>query len=197
MLINGNELLNVPVMSLQTGKELAHTELPIIDPDNLKIVGYQVNGPSLDHTPSYLRTADIREIGNLGIIVDSSDEFITPDDIIVEKDTYELAYELEGKQVIDKKKNKIGRVIGYTLEFESFIIQQLIVKRPFLKSFTNDELLINRSQIVEVNDELIIIKASVEPTENKTAKLQTSYANPFRNAAPQPDAITTTDTPRR
>lgn len=190
MLLSGSQLIDIPVMSLQTGKELARTSAAIINPHNLMAIAYLVEGQHLDHNPSYLRTADIREIGNLGIIVDSSDEFVEPEDIITEKSVYELAFELSGKQVIDDHQAKVGKVIEYVVDIDSFVIQQLIVKKPLLKSFNDDELLIHRSQIVEVTDTTIVIKSGKVEGKAQTTPSR-HYVNPFRQTAPQPE---TTDT---
>lgn len=187
MLLTGSQLLDTPVMSLQTGKELARITIAIINPHDLSVVAYRVEGNHLDHDPSYLRVADIREMGSLGMIVDSSDEFVIPDDIVTLKDIYELEYTLEGKQVYDTKKKKLGRVTDYVVDIDSFVIQQIIVKRPLLKSFTDDELLVHRGQIVEVNDTSVVVK-----TGEVKAKMQISssrhYVNPFRQTAAQPEA---------
>lgn len=106
MLLPGSRLLNTPVMGLQTGGELARTSQAIIDPDTLEIVAYKVEGSLLDTQPSLLRIADIREFSNIGFIIDSSDEFVAPDDIIKLKKIYDLGFELEGKAVIDEKKTQ-------------------------------------------------------------------------------------------
>ncbi|MFZ2544675.1 MAG: hypothetical protein WAW80_01735 [Candidatus Saccharimonadales bacterium] len=190
MLLSGSELIDMPVMGLQTGKELARTSEAIINPHNLSIIAYGVVGAHLDHTPSFIRTVDIRELGNLGIIIDSSDEFVEPDDIIVDKAVYDLNFEIVGKHVIDDKKAKIGKVIGYTIEVDSFVIQQLSVKRPILKSFNEDELLVNRGQIIEVTDTMIIIKSG---KVKNVAKVKPSrhFVNPFRQTTPQPETAKT------
>lgn len=186
MLLSGSQLIDAPVMSLQTGKELARTSSAIINPHNLTVIAYLVTGQHLDHNPSYLRTADIREMGNLGMIVDSSDEFVEPDDIITEKSVYELAFDLDGKHVIDDNRTKIGKVTEYTIDIDSFVIQQLVVKKPLLKSFNDDELLVHRSQIVEVTDTTIIIKSGKieEPVQTTPSR---HYVNPFRQTSPQPE----------
>lgn len=183
-------MLGTPVMSLQTGRELATLEKAIINPHNLTIIAYLVEGQHLDNNPSYLRIADIRELGSLGIIIDSSDEFIEPDDIITDKAIYDLDFILEGKHVVDDSGKKIGKVIDYTLDVDSFVIQQLNVKRPLLKSFSDDELLVHRAQIVEVNDTTIIIRSG-KVKEVKTVSGNQRYVNPFRQAAPQPETAHT------
>lgn len=190
MLLNGSELIDTPIMSLQTGKELARTSSAIINPHNLKIIAYEASGVHLDHNPSYIRTSDIRELGSLGMIIDSSEEFVEPDDIISEKDIYELAFEVEGKTVIDEQKTKMGKVIGYVVEVESFIIQQIIVKKPLLKSFSDDELIIHRNQIVEVTDTIIIVRSGKQK-ERAKATSSRHYVNPFRQTVPQPESTNT------
>ncbi|MDB5183611.1 MAG: hypothetical protein JWO07_292 [Candidatus Saccharibacteria bacterium] len=187
MLLTGSQLIDMPIMGLQTGKELARTRVAVVNPHNLSIIGYRVSGQHLDYDPSFLRTADIREMGSLGMIVDSSDEFVEPDDIITQKDIYELAYEIEGKQVIDDHKKKIGKVMDYVIDIDSFVIQQLVVKRPLLKSFNDDELLVHRGQIVEVNDDAIIIKSGAVKEKVEVTSSQ-RYVNPFRQSSPQTES---------
>lgn len=186
MLLSGSQLLDTPIMGLQTGKELARTSSAVINPHNLTIIAYGLTGSHLDHDPSYLRIADIREMGSLGMIVDSSDEFIEPEDIITDKDIYELNFTLEGKQVIDEQKKKIGKVSDYVVDIDSFVIQQLVVKKPLLQSLNDDELLIHRKQIIEVNDTTIIIKSS-RIKGKAEAVTNRHYVNPFRQPAPQPE----------
>ena len=189
MLINGLQLLDMPIMSLQTGKELARTSSAIINPHNLSIIAYRITGSHIDHDPSYIRIADVREIGSLGMIIDSSEEFIEPDDIISDKELYDLEYDLNGKKVIDEKRRKMGKVTGYIVDADSFIIQQLVVKRPLLKSFTNDELLVHRAQIVEINDTTVIIASGDIKSKLRGVNNNRHYVNPFRQTKPQTDAI--------
>ena len=88
MLIPAERFLDTPVMSLQTGSELARTSREVIDPFNLTIIAYELEGRMLDQSPTLLRVADIREIGALGMIIDSVDELITPSDVINIKKIY-------------------------------------------------------------------------------------------------------------
>lgn len=188
MLLSGTQLIGTSVMSLQTGKELAVSSTAIVNPHNLSIIAYRIVGTHLDHDPSYLRTADIRELGSLGMIVDSSDEFLEPDDIISDKKIYDMEFELIGMHVVDDRHNKIGKVTDYIVDVESFVIMQLVVKRPLLKSFSDDELIVHRSQVIEITDEKIIIKSG-KVKEKAVAKESRHYVNPFRQTNPQPEAV--------
>lgn len=170
----------MPVMGLQTGSELARTSKAVIDPRTLEVVAYEVEGPTLDQHPSLLRVVDVREFSDIGMIVDSSDEFVSPDDIIKLGEVYKLGFTLVGMPVIDEKHSKIGKVDGYTIETGGFVVQQLSVKRPLLKSLNDAQLLIHRSQITEINDSAIVIHSEVQPTEPVMRTVKSAYANPFR-----------------
>jgi len=181
MLIIGTRLLNTPVMSLQTGGKLASTQKPVIDPSNLKIVAFEVEGQLLSERPALLRVADIREIGRVGMIVNSNDEFIGVHDVIKIEKLYEMDFPLIGMAVLDDKRHRLGKVEDYTVDTDSFFIQQLTVKRGFFKGLTDTGLLIGRTQIIEINDNEIIVRSptqkSVEPMMQTT---RTEFVNPFR-----------------
>lgn len=185
MLLLGSRLTNSPVMSLQTGTRLATTVTPVIDPANLHIIAYSVEGDLLVEKPSFIRTADIREYGNIGMIINSNDELIGLDDVIQVKKVYSLNFQLLGMQVIDEDKHKLGKVSDYTLDTIDFVIQQLTVRRGLLKGITDTGLLIHRSQIVEINNTSIVVKSqTVKSTEPVMQALRGEFVNPFRSAQP-------------
>lgn len=186
MLVLGSRLLQTAVMSLQTGTRLATTVRPIVDPANLRILAYEVEGPLLSENPSFVRTDDIREYGRIGMIINASDELIGLDDVIQIKKVHSLKFKLIGMHVIDDQKRKLGKVDDYTLETGNFLIQQLNVHRGFIKGITDTGLLINRSQIIEINNEAIIVKApSVKSAEPVMEAIRGEFTNPFRAPKPQ------------
>lgn len=186
MLVTGTQLVGTPIMSLQTGTKLGTAETAIINPSNLKIVAFEVEGQNLDLHPSLLLVSDVRELSDMGMIINSSEEFVGEDDIIKLKPLYELKFDLIHKHVVDDRKHKIGKIIDYTIDPESFVIQQLCVKRPLLKSLSEAELLVHRSQIVEINDTQVIIKSGVnkKPSVANATASTLDYVNPFRQNAP-------------
>jgi uncharacterized protein YrrD len=187
MLLSGSRLIGTPVMGLQTGAQLAVTKTPIIDPSNLGIVAYEVSGPLLTERPSFIRIADIRELSDVGMIVDSNDEFIGLKDVIYIEKIYRLGFKLIGLYVIDETKHKLGKVSDYNVNVNNFIIDQLIVGRGVIKSISETELLIHRSQIIEINNQTIVVKSGIKKLEPISEQEQLSYINPFRRTAPQPD----------
>ncbi|MBC7764379.1 PRC-barrel domain-containing protein [Microbacteriaceae bacterium] len=182
MILIGSALENSPVMSLQTGAELARTKRPIINPANLGIIAYELEGPLLDQTPSLLRIADVRELSDLGFIVDSSDEFVKPDDVIKIQEVYNLHFNLIGMSVTDEKNSKLGKITDFTLDTSGFIIQQLTVRRPLIRSLNDTELVIHRTQIIEINDNSIVVHSQAKVPEPEAHEVVGSYINPFRKS---------------
>ena len=189
MLVLGSRLNETPVMSLQTGTRLAVTSTPLINPANLKIVAFELEGPLLTEKPSFLRVADIRELSGVGMIIDSSDELIGLDDVIKIKELHELGFKLIGMNVIDEHKKKLGKVDNYTIETGSFVIEQLNVRRGILKGLTDTGLLVHRSQITEINDNAIIVKSTAKKVHAQPIMeaVRHEYVNPFRHSSPQPE----------
>lgn len=184
MLINGSRLKNIPAMSLQTGGMAGQAVDPVIDPTNLKILGYSVTGPLVEAQPAYLLIADIRELSDVGFIIDSADEFVLPGDVIALDKVTDYNFELIGMSVRGQQKQRIGKVVDYMIDVDSFIVEQLIVRRPFLHSINDTELVIHRTQITEINDKAIIINDDASIPEHTRLSTPGSYVNPFRSTHP-------------
>lgn len=163
---------------------IAKTREAIIDPSDLKIIGFYLTGPEVGNGENgdILQVRDIREFSNLGMVIDSADEFVYADDVIKLKEVVDINFQLIDKKVETKKKTKLGKVIGYTVTPEDFMIQQIIVQRPFMKSFLDPELIIGRSEIVNVDDEKIIVKDEEKKIRERATKedFVPNFVNPFR-----------------
>lgn len=171
----------MPIMSLQTGSQLAVTSMPIIDPSDLSIVATYVDGPRLDQKVQVLFMTDIREIGDVGIIVDDSSKIMGLDSLVRLQSIIDEDFTLIGCQVVDRSGKKYGKVNDYAFDSLDFKVQQLFSQSSFLKNLVNDTRIINRKQVIDVSHNTIVIDIATEGqvTENdKTASL----INPFRPA---------------
>ena len=188
MILLESTLNDIPIMGVQTGSELAQLSTAIIDPATLSIVAYVVSGRLLTHHPSYLRIADIRELSDIGVIIDSIDEFIEPGDVIKIDEIVRLQFALKDMRVRDEKGTNLGKVVDFTIDTGSFYIQQLTVRRPLMRSLTDTELLVHRTQIIEINDKAIVVHSQAKVPEPERTEVVGSYVNPFR----KPDSVTDT-----
>lgn len=190
MLISLAELVDIPVMSLQTGTEVASTLEPIIDPANLDILAYELEGSSLDIEPAFLRVQDIRELSDVGFIIDSSEELVSLDDIVIHAALYKNPLQLEGMRVVDDTGLQLGKVESAIMNTTTFRIEQLQVKLPLFKRFIETNLLINHAQIKNVKDDTVIVRSgTIKEKQTETASRK-RVVNPFRGASPpQPESV--------
>lgn len=193
MLMIGSKVVGTPVLSLHMGGEIAQTDLDIIDPENLKVIAYTLKGEILKdpEAGSILMTDDVRELSNRGLVIDSADRLVEREDVIRLAEIMELNFSLIGLKVVTEGGKKIGKIVDYTLDSGSFMVYQVIVQRPLLSSFTDPQLTINRSQIVEVDDFKITIKGDKEQikiqdkAEDKP-EFVPDFVNPFRKPSYMP-----------
>lgn len=200
MLIDVSRVINCPVLSLHLGAPIARTISPIIDPEKLQIIAFTVEGPETGNGQigDILDTRSIREFSNLGMIIDSADEFISRTDVIKIDKVMSLNFSLINLKVETKRGSHLGKVISFIIDNETFTVQQIIVKRPAIKSFMDPELTIHRNEIIEVNDYKIIIKDDEKTLLKKSAteNFTPNFVNPFRTESRKPQfAPTDSQTP--
>ena len=185
MLVNASRLLKYPVLSLHMGGPIAWVDAEIVDPEKLKIVAFYVGGPAIQNDPEVgeiLESRDVREFSNLGMIVDSEEVFVNQGDVAKLDKILSLNFSLIGLKVETKKGSKLGKIIDFVVDTETFMVLQLIVKRPLAKALLDPELTIPRKEIVEVNDYKIIVKDEEDKIRKKAVKEEfiPNFVNPFR-----------------
>ena len=182
MLVYNSKLIGTPILSVQASGPIGSVGEPIIDPNSLKILAFRLSGPLISSSENLLDVNSVREYSNLGMVIDSIDELISADDVVKISKVLELNFSLIDLKVETKKGSKLGKVIDFTLSSEDFVVKQLIVKRPLMKSFTDSELVIPRSEIVEITDYKIIVKDEEKVIKARASKEDfiPNFVNPFR-----------------
>ena len=183
MLISYSRLIGAPILSIQAGGPIATIKNAIVDPDNLKILGFNLEGPLLDHADTtILDVRSIREYSQLGMVIDNIEELVAPDDVIKIQKTLELNFDLINLKVKTKKGTKLGHLVDYTVTSEDFVVQQIIVKRPLVKALVDPELTISRKEIVEITDYEVIVKDEEKVLKARAEKedFVPNFVNPFR-----------------
>ncbi len=183
MLVAASRLIGTPILSMQASGQIASISSAIVDPTSLKIVGFFLAGPLVNKSAAnILDASSIREYSRYGMVIDSIDELVEPEDVIKINKVLELNFELLDLKVETKKGSKLGKVSDYIVTDDNFTVQQIIVKRPLIKSFMDPELTIPRKEIVEVTDYKIIVKDEEKVIKEKTEKEEfiPNFVNPFR-----------------
>ena len=171
------------MLSLHVGQPIAEVLEPIIDPNDLKIIGFVVGGGVIGgEIGNILRVESVREYSDIGIIVDSEDVFVSRVDVMKIDEIMSLEFKLTGLKCVTKKGTKLGKITSYTVDTNNFEIMQIVVQRPVLKAFIDPELLISRNEIVEVDDYKVTVKDEEDKIRKRFVKedFVPNSANPFR-----------------
>lgn len=188
MLISIENLLDVPVMSLQTGSQLAETTAAVVDPRQLTIAAFYVEGPGLEESPSILHPIDIRELSDIGMIVDDADKLMSLDGLIRLKEVIDFEFELIGLKVVDEHKRKLGKVSGYSIDTTDYTIVQIYTEQSLLRSISTMSNTIHRSQVISVSNKQMVVQApTVRDEVKQVAKdARQAFVNPFRGGGTVP-----------
>lgn len=142
-------------MSLRTGAQVAVAQTVIVNPHNLKILGWWCKGTAGQKL--ILLAEEIREAMPDGLAVNDEDALSDPADLVRHKEVLELGFDLMDKQV-KTKRHKLGKISDYSYN-DGWFVQKLYVARPLRKVFiTDDTLIIDREQILEVTDHYILVR---------------------------------------
>src|SRR5579872_6507945 len=100
MLFMSKSLFNRPVMSLRTGAQAGIAVRPIIDPHNLKVLGWWCNASSGSNL--VLLAEDVREMMPQGLAINDEDAFSPPDELVRHKEILNIKFQLLDKLVKTK-----------------------------------------------------------------------------------------------
>ena len=116
MLVSANRLIGTPILSMQATAQIATVESAIVDPDTLKIIAFALGGGVVGKSPAYiLDVKSIREYSRYGMVIDSIDELVEPDDVIRISQVLGLNFSLIDLKVETKKGSKLGKITDYTV----------------------------------------------------------------------------------
>lgn len=189
MLVSIDTLLQAPVMSLQTGTQLAQTIQAIVDPRQMTVVAFYVDGPGLEQNPSILHVNDIREISDIGLIVDDTTKLMSLEGLVRLKEIIDFGFELKGLKVVDEHKRKLGKISSYSIETVDFLVMQVYTEQSLLRSLSTMSNTIHRSQIVSVNNTVMVVQSPTVREGVTKAAMDAGkvLANPFRQGSLPPD----------
>lgn len=185
MLINASRLLGYPILSLHVGGPVAWVYSEIVDPEKLKIVAFYVEGPAIKNDPEagdIMEASDVREFSNMGMIVDSTDDFVEEGQVKKLDKILALNFSLFGLKVVTKKGTKLGKIADFVVDTDNYMVHQLVVKRPVVKAFLDPELIIPRREILEIDDYKIVVKDEEEKIRKRATHedFVPNFVNPFR-----------------
>ncbi len=156
MYILANQITDLPVMSLQTGQPIAVIERPVINAANLEVKALLCKMKRRKQGVILMR--DVRQFANDCIIVDSFDEIEEAEEIVRLQEVMKRNFNPIDKLVVSESNHRLGRVEDYTINLKTFMVQKLYVHQSLVKSILFNNLVIDRTQIIDVTDRQFTVK---------------------------------------
>ncbi|HUC19951.1 MAG TPA: hypothetical protein VMR98_00455 [Candidatus Polarisedimenticolaceae bacterium] len=156
MYILANQITALPVMSLQTGQAIAVVERPVINATNLEVKALQCKVGRRKTGVILMR--DIRQFANDCVIIDSFDEIEDAKEIVRLQEIMKRNFNPVDKLVVNESNHRLGRVEDYTINLKTFMVQKLYVHQSLVKSILFNNLVIDRTQIIDVTDKQFTVK---------------------------------------
>lgn len=156
MLRLSNAYYNQAILSLRTGGKIGTAVSPIINPNNLKLEGWYVQD-SHEKGERVLPMSEVRDFIAKGIVVNDHDALTETKDMVRLEKIIELRFELIKKSVYTESRTKLGKVEDFAVNDQNNYVQKLYINPPILKGLTQEQLMIDRSAIVEITDKKIVV----------------------------------------
>lgn len=172
MQLLGSKLINSEVFSVHAGHNIAKVSGWIIDQKDLKLSLLIVQ--ARDNKTMYLQTTDVRSIGIVNgpsVIIDYEDKLSEKEDLIRQKEIIDSKFDLMGAKVYTQSGKKIGRVKDLSIDYQDFYILKLHIKARAIQRVLNERLLVDRTDIVEIKKDRIIVKDGFAKTKQSYAKV--------------------------
>ena len=171
MYVLAHQLNDLPVMSLQTGFPIAIVERPILNPTNLEVMALRCR-VERSRQDGVILMRDVRQFASDCVIIDSFDEIEDPNEIVRLKEIAEKQFEPVGKTVVSESGSRLGRVEDYTINLKTFMLQKLYVHQSLMKSILFNNLVVDRTQIIDVTDKQITVKDAIEKHTSLASRTQ-------------------------
>jgi len=167
MLIQANNLIGMPIASLEEEKKIGEVTNIIVEisSNNIaKVLGFLVkNKKSIFSHDLFLSQIDILDIDIQGISANSEKSLINPAEIIRAQKILQRKFNLIGLTAIDKFGKKIGKVYSFAIENKTFQVTKYYVKSFF------EERIFDAENVIKI-DERKIIFANKEKSQKNQIK---------------------------
>lgn len=158
MYMLASQLHNLPIISLQTGQPVGHIKRPLIGMSRLNVLALSCRVTATPKLQNVILLRDIRQLATDCIIIDSDEDIEEADEIVRLKEPLDQDFNPIGKQVVNEDGNRLGKVEDYTIDMRSALVQKLYVNQPLWRSVLFNHLVIDRSQIIDINARQFTVK---------------------------------------
>lgn len=159
MFIEAKKIIGLPVAAIDTETKIGEIAQIVIDPENGRILGFLIKTGGILSPTLALSIVDIKEWDPNGIVTESLDNLVNPDEIV------------RIKNVLDKKidflkmsaKTESGKGLGMV---EDLLIDTdtEIVAKYYLKDILGKSRVLSSDQVIKIENKTIIFHDDLTPS---------------------------------
>ena len=150
-------IIGKKVFSVHDGATVAEVVGWLINKNNFKIELIAVVAPK-SKSQRYILPEDIRVSTDRQIIINSQDDIAEADELVRQSKMIASKYRLVGSKVETQSGKRVGRVIDFSFDYETFFVSKIHVVVRFPQRIVQSFYIIDRSAVVEVQGNKVIIK---------------------------------------
>lgn len=154
-----SNLVGRPIVSLQTGQVVAWAGPPVLDMATLEVMAFTCHTPH-NNEPLLVMAADIRQYATDCLVIDDEEQLTSPEDIVRFRNTPDQQYSPLGKLVIADTGRRVGIVDDYNINLDTSRVHCLFIKQSFWRSWFAPDVIIDRTQIIDITPEKITVRDS-------------------------------------
>ena len=158
MLFEAKSLSNLPIISLDSGKNLGFLNNIIIDPENGKIAGVVTQSIAFWKSPKALAFNDIYEFSIESIVVRDDESLSDISEVIRIKDIVKRKIYILGSKVVTEFGKNLGRVDDFIINVDLGILVKIYVESFLSKGYLKGNLIIPANKIILIEHKKITIK---------------------------------------
>ena len=174
MLFLSAKLYDTPLFSIRSGGRIGTITEPVINPHNLHIDGFYCDIINQKNV-QILLDIHVRDFSGKGIIIDDPEDLSESDELVRLRQIITMHFELLGKTVMVNKK-KIGKVSDFAIDSDGLFIQKFYIQPRVWQSFKQENLVFDRTNVIEVTDTYIAFSGP-EQTEQVMSAIKRKTAS--------------------
>lgn len=153
MLIHLTNFRRMAIASDEDEAKIGEIEDSVIHPETGELIGFWVKPTSIFSKRLALSARDIIAYDLGGVVIENSDSLVSPDEIQPFKKFSGITNKWLGKSVVSESNQNLGRIEDVVIETDLDTIVKI-----YVGGFLKPKRIIDRDQIVKVDDKRIIVK---------------------------------------
>jgi uncharacterized protein YrrD len=150
MLIEAKKLISLPVASMEDGEKIGEITKIIVDKNSASILGFLVKSGGLLSPKLALSIVDITEWDPNGIVTNSMDNLVPPDEIVRLNDVLKSNFDIFGTKAKTESGKNLGTVDNFLIDTETGTIAKY-----YLKDIINGERIFSADKVIKIDKAII------------------------------------------